>query len=122
VPLDAVQLRFLPSDDDAIAAAVGELLAGEKQRLGCLCRSARLARGVESAAGTLKLPVKRRPIIVAADAAGTTPGEVRYPDAEPAIAAEAWGDMLGRMLAAAARGERPDPYHVTIPVRLRMPE
>lgn len=122
VPLEAVQLRFLPSDDAAIAAAVGELPTDEKQRLGCLCRSARLARGVAAATSMLKLPAKRRPVIVVADAAGTPPEEVRYPYAEPTIAAEEWGAMLGRMLAAAARGERPDPYRVTIPILLRLPE
>lgn len=122
VPLGAVQLRFLPSDDAAISAAVGELLGDEMQRLGCLCRSVRLARGVEAAAADLKLPPKRRPVIVAADAAGAPPEEVRYPYVEPTIAAEEWGAMLGRMLAAAARGEKPDPYRVTIPVRLRLPE
>lgn len=121
VPLDAVQLRFLSSDDEAIAAAVGELLRREP-RLGCLCRSARLAHGVGAASSRLKLPAKQRPEIVVADAAGTPPDEIRYPFAEPTIAAEEWGALLGRTLAAAARGEQPEPYCVTIPVRLRSPQ
>jgi len=122
VPLEDVQLRFLPSDDAAIVAAVGELLSESKRRLGCLCRSARLARGVVTASAALRLPARRRPVLVAADAAGTLPEQTPYPYTEPTIAAEAWGELLGRMLAAAARGERPDPNHVTIPVRLRLPE
>ena len=125
VPLDAIRLRFLPSDDAAIVAAVREQLteaATRGERIGCLCRSARLARGTAAAASTLRLPLKRRPTIVAADAEGSAPGTMPYPYTEPTIGAEAWGERLGQMLAAAARGERPEPYRATIPVRLRLPE
>jgi hypothetical protein len=118
VPLKNVQLRSLPSDDAAIRAAVEELLASSRGPLGCLCRSGTLARGVAAAANDLKLPLKHRPQIAIADAAGSA-ADLPYPKIETTITAEAFGKLLGEALAAAARGERPDPYHVVVPVRLK---
>jgi hypothetical protein len=65
------------------------------------------------------MPTKRRPLLVVADAAGRAPDEPTYPCIESLIPAEEYGATLGQMLAAAARGERPDPYHVVVPVRLK---
>lgn len=116
VPLKNVQLRSLPSDAAAIHAAAQELLSAHKSQLGCFCRSGTLARGIAAAATGLKLPPKRRPQIVIADAAGSA--DLPYPKIETTITAEAFGKHLGEMLAAAAKGERPEPYHVVVPVRL----
>jgi hypothetical protein len=119
ISLGDVQLRCLPSDEAAIAAAAEGLFAEERNRVGCLCRSATLARGVSTAIERLRLPAKRRPLLAVADAAGRTPDEVPYPCIESQIPAEEYGATLGQMLAAAARGEKPDPYHVVVPVRLK---
>jgi len=121
VALADVQLRCLPSDEAAIAAAAATLLNDDGGRIGCLCRSATLARGVAAAIAKRRFPVKRKPLLVVADAAGRTPLETPYPRIEPVTAAEEYGATLGRMLAAAARGERPEPYHVVVPVRLTFP-
>jgi hypothetical protein len=57
-------------------------------------------------------------VLVVADAAGRTSDEAPYPSVESTITAEEYGAKLGQMLAAVARGERPDPYHVIVPVHL----
>ncbi|HEX4148591.1 MAG TPA: GntR family transcriptional regulator [Pirellulales bacterium] len=119
VPLDAITLRCLPTDREAITAAAGDLLADARGRVGCLCRSEMLARGVDAASKTLKLGGRRQPVLVVADSWRERASEVSYPSIETSIAAEQWGAVLGRMLATAARGERPDPYRQLIPVRLR---
>lgn len=118
VSLGDVRLRCLPSDEAAIIAAAEALFSDERNRVGCLCRSATLARGVATTIERLRFSAKRRPMLVVADAAGRAPDETPYPSIESLIPAEEYGAKLGQMLAAAARGERPDPYHVVVPVRL----
>jgi len=118
VSLSAIQVRCLPSDEVAIAAEAAEMLRAMGGRVGCFCRSATLARGVQRAVRELRLPVEKRPTLVVADAAGRTASETGYSYIEPVIAAEEYGAQIGRMLAASARGEKPDPYRVTVPVRL----
>lgn len=118
VPLKNVQLRSLPSDDAAIRAAAEAVLSMQNGPLGCLCRSGTLARGVAAAAARLKLPAKRRPNIVIADAGGSAT-ELPYPKIETTITAEAFGKLLGEALTQSAHGEKPEPYHVVVPVRLK---
>jgi hypothetical protein len=57
-----------------------------------------------------------------ADAAQPAGGEFPFPSIETTISAEEWGVRIGKMLAAAARGERSDPYAERIPVRLWTPK
>lgn len=118
VPLGDVQFRCLPSDEAAVTAAAETLLVDRRERVGFLCRSSRLAQGVATAIERIRFPAKRRPVLVVADAAGRLPNEPSYPCIEPLIPAEEYGALLGRMLSAAARGAKPDPYHVVVPVRL----
>jgi len=120
-PIDAVTLRCLPSDCEAVAAEAQALLGASRRRVGCLCRSESLARGVEQAIVARQYPAGRRPVIVVADTARRPSSDLPYPCIEPTIGADEWGASLGRMLATAARGERPTPYRLTIPVRLRTP-
>lgn len=122
VPLDRIKLRFLPSDPEAIAAEMRDLLLSSPARAGCVCRSERLARGVEDAAAGLRLSARDWPQLVVADAARQRYSESRFPCIEPDIAAEEWGARLGRVLLAAARGEHPQPEHQLIPVHLWEPE
>jgi hypothetical protein len=121
VGLDAVTLRCLPTDAEAIQAATGELLDGSRAPVGCLCRSEFLARGVERAAGSLRLSGRRSPTVVVADAVHRQSSDTPFPCIEPTVTPEEWGAALGRMLVAVARGERPDPYQLVIPVRLWTP-
>lgn len=121
VSLDAVTIRCLPTDAEAIAAESRAWLEGSSDRAGCLCRTETLARGVAQAAGALKLAGRSRPMIVVADAARQLASDAPFPSIEPVIAAEEWGARIGRMLAASARGDRPDPYRELIPVRLWTP-
>lgn len=118
VALDAVTLRCLPTDVDAVSAEVQKLLRGDRRRAGFICRTEVLARGVDRAADTLRLSRRTRPTIVVADAARRLSSDAPYPCIEPTIAAEQWGASLGRMLAKAASGERPNPFRAVIPVRL----
>jgi len=119
VPLSAVTVRCLPTDANAIAAEAQTWLASSSERPGCLCRTETLAAGVAQAGSPLK--AGRRPVIVVADAARPSGSALAYPTIEPEVTAESWGAAIGRMLAAAARGERPDPYRQMIPVRLALP-
>ncbi len=120
VPLDAVKMRCLPTDIEAIAAEVESLVAAMKGRIGCLCRSEPLARSGRR--GVERPAAKRSELsIVVADVAHRLSDGVTYPCIEPTLAPEAWGGMLGRMLAAAARGERVEPDRLIIPVRLWTP-
>jgi DNA-binding transcriptional regulator YhcF (GntR family) len=118
IALDRVQLRCLPSDERAIAAEAGQWLERARSRVGCLCRSEPLARGVDQAAKDLKLGARRRPAIVVADVARRVSSDAPYPCIETTLEPEAWGAELGRMLAMAASGKRPDPYRRVIPVKL----
>ena len=51
VALDALKLRCLPTDEEAIVAATQDLVAGLRGRVGCLCRSEALAQGVRDRDG-----------------------------------------------------------------------
>lgn len=121
VPLEAVALRCLPSDIPAVAAEARCLLKANPRRVGCICRTELIARGVDQAVQSLRLPKRRRPLIAVADMARRLSSDTPYPCIEPLLAPEAWGAAIGRMLATAARGARPDPFRQVIPVRLHLP-
>jgi hypothetical protein len=118
VPLEAITLRCLPTDRLAVAAEARTQMGKDGRQIGFLCRSEALAQGVDEACQLLNLPVRRRPVIVVADAARRLTSDAPYPCIEPTIAAEEWGAALGEMLATTARGQRPDPYRQIIPVRM----
>jgi DNA-binding LacI/PurR family transcriptional regulator len=120
VSLEDVTLRCLPTDDEAIRAEAASLANAAKGRVGFLCRSEPLARGAERA--TRRDMKSKRSTIVVADVAHDEDGEIAFPCIQAACAASDWGSALGRMLAECARGQRPDPYRLTIPVRLSLPK
>jgi DNA-binding LacI/PurR family transcriptional regulator len=119
VGLDRIVVRCLPTDDDAIAASVGEQIAATRGRLGTLCRSEPLARGVLAAAALAGCGPKRRPALIVADAVTASAEGPHFPSIESTITPEEWGATLGRVLAATADGRKPDPYRLIIPVRVR---
>src|SRR5262245_40169393 len=121
VPLDAVTFRCLPSDAEAIAASLGDLLADQRGGVGCLCRSELLARGAAAAAAALGMTGRRRPAIVVADASHRLTNGASYPCVEPTMPPQEWGAALGRMLQTVALGQCPEPYRLVIPVRLWKP-
>ncbi len=121
IKLANVALRCLPTDEEAIAAEAAAQLAKSTTCVGCLCRSVPLAQGVESATKLLRLSAKRRPIIAVADVAHTADISPPYACTQTTITPLEYGAELGRMLAAAARGDRPDPYRRIIPVCLHLP-
>jgi DNA-binding LacI/PurR family transcriptional regulator/DNA-binding transcriptional regulator YhcF (GntR family) len=120
VSLGDVAFRCLPSDGEAIAAEVEELLNGSRGRVGFLCRSELLARGVEQAFNKTN-DSRRQPTIVVADVARSESIAPAFPCIETTCASVEWGAALGRMLASVSRSERPDPFRMIIPVRLRTP-
>ena len=119
VGLDRTVIRCLPTDDDAIAASVGEQIAATRGRLGCLCRSEPLARGVAAAAEAAGCGPKRRPALIVADAVSAPTEGPHFPCIESTITPQEWGATLGRVLAATADGRKPEPYRLIIPVRVR---
>ncbi|MBA4020634.1 MAG: hypothetical protein C0483_26035 [Pirellula sp.] len=121
IPLADVALRCLPTDEQAIAAEAAAQLAKSTDRLGCLCRSVPLAQGVETATKSLRIPTKRRPVIAVADVAHSADVPSPYACTQTTITPLEYGAELGRVLAAAARGSRPDPDRRIIPVCLRLP-
>jgi DNA-binding LacI/PurR family transcriptional regulator len=121
LPLKALTMRCLPTDQQAIEAAAQELIIQTPGRVGFLCRSEALARGVDAAVQTLKPTARRAPAVVVADTSRNRASELPFPCIETEIAASQMGAALGRALLTAARGERPDPYRLLIPVCLSIP-
>lgn len=121
VPLSSLSLRFLPSDAEAISAEA-QLLLTNTSRVGCICRSEKLALGVDDAADNISLSRRQRPVIVVADTARRLSSDTPYPCIEPTIAAEEWGAALGEMLLTTSHGKRPEPFRQIIPVRLWIPQ
>jgi DNA-binding LacI/PurR family transcriptional regulator/DNA-binding transcriptional regulator YhcF (GntR family) len=115
--LDALTVRCLPADRDAISGAVTELLPERPERAGFVCRSEPLALGAAVAA-------KERQLRIGADIGIVLSDVYRKPsDAPPAwpylVAAmtpEQIGQEIGRMLAKQAVSETPDPDRLVIPV------
>jgi len=121
ISLGSLALRFLPSDSEAIVAEAQQHIA-KSMRTGCICRSEKLAIGIDVAAESLNLSRRNRPVIVVADTARRLSSDTPYPCIEPTIAAEEWGASLGHMLIAASQGSKqPDPFRQIIPVRLWIP-
>ncbi|MBL9091959.1 MAG: GntR family transcriptional regulator [Planctomycetaceae bacterium] len=118
VDLARIVIRCLPSDEEAIAAALTEVLEPGHDRWGVLCRSELLARGADVAAAACKFTKPRTPAIVVADVARGSDVAPTHTCIETTITPAEWGAELGRSLAAAARGVRPDPYRKIIHVRL----
>ncbi|HEX3871101.1 MAG TPA: GntR family transcriptional regulator [Pirellulales bacterium] len=119
VGLGDVTVRCLPTDEEVIRTEATSLLSGPKAKVGFLCRSEPLARGASAA--VRRNSASRRSTIVVADVARRHPDKTTFASIQPACAAQEWGASLGRMLAECVRGQRPDPFHLVIPVRLCTP-
>lgn len=122
VKLADLTIRCLPTDEEAIVAEVQSRLAEVRERVGCVCRSEPLARGVTAAARALKLGPRKRPLISVADTPYGGDSAPEFACIETVVSPHDYGAELGRTLAAAASGVRPDPYRKIIPVRLRLPQ
>ncbi|MGB7160235.1 MAG: substrate-binding domain-containing protein [Tepidisphaeraceae bacterium] len=120
--LDALTLRCLPPDRDAISAAVADLLSGEKQRLGFVCRSEPLAAGAALAAKERRLRMGDDVGIVLSDVyrkPSDPPPE--WPYLVATMSPEQIGQQIGRMLAQQAMSRPVDPDHLVIPVQFGDP-
>jgi DNA-binding LacI/PurR family transcriptional regulator len=124
--LDALALRCLPADREAIRAATDELFGapggGERQRTGFVCRSEPLAAGAALAAKDRRLRVGDDVGIVLSDVyrkPSDPPPE--WPYLVAAMQPEQIGQEIGRMLARQAVSATVDPDHLVIPVHLRDP-
>jgi DNA-binding LacI/PurR family transcriptional regulator/DNA-binding transcriptional regulator YhcF (GntR family) len=116
--LDALSLRCLPPDRDAIAAAVAELLGEERQRTGFICRSEPLAAGAALAAKAAKLRMGADIGIVLSDVyRKPSDAPPKWPYLEATMSPEQIGAQIGRMLALQAVQKPVDPDHLVIPVR-----
>lgn len=123
MPLGAFTLRCLPADRDAIRAATVQAMADRPERTGFICRSEPLAAGAAAAAERLKLKVGRDVWIALTDVyrKGSEAPPV-WPHLRMQLSPEQIGQHIGRMLAQQARGERVEPGHEVIPVRLHPDE
>ena len=122
LPLNALTLRCLPADREAIGAAVAELLDGAEGRTGFICRSEPLAAGAALAAKERRLRVGEDIGIVLSDVyrkPSETPPE--WPCLEATMSPEQIGQDIGRMLALQAVQEPVEPDHRVIPVRFTVP-
>jgi DNA-binding LacI/PurR family transcriptional regulator/DNA-binding transcriptional regulator YhcF (GntR family) len=121
LPLNALTVRCMPSDHEAIKAAAVEWLAGLKEPGGVVCRSLPLAKGVAAAAESIGRKVGHDVMIVLADLyrKGSEPAP-GWPYLKSMLTPEQIGQHIGRMLAQQARGQVADPDHEIIPVRLEV--
>jgi DNA-binding LacI/PurR family transcriptional regulator len=124
--LDALTLRCIPADREAIGAAVWELMGkvggsgGDGGRVGFICRSEPLAAGAALAATEHKLRVGREVGIVLSDAyrkPSDTPPQ--WPHLTMTMSPDQIGQQIGRMLVAQAANPSAEPEHLVIPVHLR---
>lgn len=116
--LDALELRCLPADEEAVRCAAAELLAKDGGRLGFLCRSEPLAAGVSLAAG--KRRGRKHPIVFC-DVYRAENREPAFPHTVSTLSPQETGRAIGRLLVQQARGEMPKPPHTVIPVTLKIP-
>jgi DNA-binding LacI/PurR family transcriptional regulator len=121
LPLNALTIRCMPSDHEAIKAATAQWLEGSKEPVGIVCRSLPMAKGVAAAAESLGRKVGRDVVIVLADLyrKGSEPAP-GWPYLKSLLTPEQIGQHIGRMLAQQARGQVADPDHEIIPVRLEL--
>jgi DNA-binding LacI/PurR family transcriptional regulator/DNA-binding transcriptional regulator YhcF (GntR family) len=121
--LDALTVRCLPADRDAIADAVGELLPDTgSARTGFICRSEPLAAGAALAARERRLRADADVGIVLSDVyrkPSDPPPE--WPYLIATMSPEQIGQQVGTMLAQQAIGKPVEPDHLIIPVRLSEP-
>jgi len=118
--IDALTLRCLPADRDAIGAAVGEILAeANGARVGFICRSEPLAAGAALAAGERKLRVGQDVGIVLSDVyRKPSDPQPEWPYLMAVMSPEQIGQQIGRMLAQQAANPSAEPEHLVIPVHL----
>jgi DNA-binding LacI/PurR family transcriptional regulator len=118
LPMTALTLRCLPSDQDAIRVALAELLP-DKGRTGFVCRSEPLAAGAEATARELKLDLGRDVGIVLSDVyRKRSDAPPAWPYLRPSLTPEEIGQHIGSMLAQRARGQAVVPDHLVVPVEL----
>jgi len=116
--VDALTLRCLPPDRDAISDAVTELLPGDRCRTGFVCRSEPLALGAAMAARDSGLrPGNDVDIVVSDVYRKPSDPPPKWPYLLATMTPEEIGQEIGKMLAKQAVSQVPDPDHLIIPVR-----
>jgi DNA-binding LacI/PurR family transcriptional regulator len=118
----ALVVRSLPSDPEMIGNALRPILSTKERPTALICRSRLSADAATRTAEALKLRVPEDLEIFLADYYPDPRKSCRYPHAHPAIEPEEHGAMVGRMLKSLARGERLDPDHHAISIRIQEPE
>lgn len=119
LPLSALTIRSLPSDQNAIEAAVGQWLEGQREPVGVVCRSEPLAKGAAASGAALGLRANHDFTIVAADIYRRgSEAPPAWPFLKSLLTPEQIGQHIGRMLAQQARGESVEPDHEVIAVEL----
>lgn len=119
--LEDLEFRFLPSDKADAAAAAMQLMASRPEETGFLCRNVPLAEGAASVVQSVVGPDAIHDSVVVCDyylKAGET---AKYVYPRPTLGPEEQGRVMGRMLAAQARGEAVDPIAEVAPVEIRRP-
>lgn len=112
---DAVSVRPLPGDAEAVGAEAVRLMKGSEAKVGFLCRNEPQGEAVSEALSGAKL---KAPIVLC-DVYRKTGHVVAFPHAMSSWDPEQIGAHIGRMLAAQASGGRPDPDHEVVPIEIK---
>jgi DNA-binding LacI/PurR family transcriptional regulator len=114
-------IRSLPVAREMAAGSVRMLLEGKERPTALICRSQSLANTAVEIAGDLALKMPGDLEIAICDPVlDGDGGDARFTVAQPEIEQEEQGAIIGRILKQLAAGKRPEPDHLSIPVRLRL--
>lgn len=118
LPGNALTLRCLPYDAEAVATEVRLLMESNRAKGGILCRGTPLADAVTATLAEVR--PAQRPALAVCDVFAKS-GPSPYVTASPLLGPQEWGARLGRLLARQARGEVLQPHHEIVPVALELP-
>jgi DNA-binding LacI/PurR family transcriptional regulator len=122
LPLSAISWRPLPSDPLTVRHAVSDLLRENGDKRGFICRSRPLADRAAEAITMEGMRLGADAGVVVLDvyqvAARKTPP---FPYLSPTMSPEEIGQRIGHMLLIQAKGEKPHPGRIIIPMELCEP-
>ncbi len=125
LPADALMIRDLPMDAEAIRAEVITQMTGRGPRRGIIARSEHLVHGALLALEQLKLTPGKQVLTVLADdcidSRSFSENMPQLPFIRVKQDAHLQGEMLGRLLREVAENPQGKPQHIRLPVELVEP-
>lgn len=120
-PSDFV-LRSLPADEASAEHAISELLRGNSDSIGVICRHERLANGAARAFTEHRANENVRSAVVICDYYLKSGQKPKYVYPEPLLTPEQQGKRIGQLLACQARKQSIEQESELIPVKLFYPK